>query len=362
MDLQIAVAASMLPASRSLVASIFKEVRHSSEPGPYMLDAVLSRIGFPSGAHDEIRTLALREAREAIDRGVAAGFRAAALGDPEYPPLLACTPDPPPVLWTCGQSDVLQRPAVAVIGSRAASPYALAVSERLAAELAERGVVVSSGLARGVDSAAHRGCLNGGGHTVAVLGSGLDRIYPAEHAQLAANISANGVLVSELSPGAPPLPDHFPLRNRIISGISLAVVVVEASEKSGSLITARWAVEQGRDVMAVPGSVLSGRNRGSHSLLKDGAKVVESADDILEELGWPSPVRPDRDPGKLLSKDPLLAHMEAGEAYELDTLAELTGISGPRLLPRLLELELQGLVTAAGGRFARRELSSHDVD
>jgi DNA processing protein len=191
-----------------------------------------------------------------------------------------------------------------------------------------------------------------------VLGSGVDRIYPPEHEALALTISKNGVLVSELGPGAPPLAEHFPLRNRIISGISLAVVVVEASEKSGSLITARCALEQGRDVMAVPGSVLSGRNRGSHSLLKDGAKVVETADDILEELGWPgSRPAPDVSP-KLLNRDPLLAQvldrMAPGEAYALEELAELTGVKGARLLPRLMELELQGEVASAGGRFHRR--------
>ena len=208
--------------------------------------------------------------------------------DPAYPALLNCIPDPPPVLWTRGDLAVLSLPAVAIVGSRAATPYALDVAARLAGELAARGVAVVSGLARGVDSAAHRGTLEANGPTIAVLGSGLDRVYPAEHRGLADTISRSGVVMSELAPGGLPLAEHFPLRNRIISGLSLAVVVVEASEKSGSLITARCAMEQGRDVMAVPGSVLSGRNRGSHSLLKDGAKVVESADDILEELGWPA--------------------------------------------------------------------------
>jgi DNA processing protein len=211
-------------------------------------------------------------------------------------------------------------------------------------------------LARGVDSAAHRGCLGGGGATAAVLGSGLDRVYPIEHASLAVSISEHGVLLSELAAGAKPLPEHFPLRNRIISGISLAVVVVEACEKSGSLITARCALEQGRDVMAVPGSVLSGRNRGSHALLKDGAKVVESADDILDGLGWTMFGPTASSPRKSLNTDPLLAKMEVGEAYGLEALAELTGTTGPRLLPRLMELELQGLVASSGGRFIRRQL------
>ena len=207
--------------------------------------------------------------------------------DPRYPALLNCVADPPPVLWTRGSTDVLGQPAVAVVGSRAATTYALDVGARLGGELAERGVVVTSGLARGVDSAAHRGvstraaprsrCSDRGSTTSTRPST---RIWPQ-------TIAKNGVVVSELGPARSPLPENFPLRNRIISGISLAVVVVEASEKSGSLITARCAMEQGRDVMAVPGSVLTGRNRGSHSLLKDGAKVVETADDILDELGWP---------------------------------------------------------------------------
>lgn len=358
MDLHTAVAASMLPASRSLVATIFKEVRHRGESGPAALSSILSVLGFPQDAHDEITDLALRQARDALTRGVVAGFHAVAAGGPGYPPLLACIPDPPPVLWTRGDAGVLSRPVVAVVGSRAASSYALAVGERLACELAEQGIVVASGLARGVDSAAHRGCLRAGGATAAILGSGLDRIYPAEHQPLAASICEHGVLVSELGPGVEPLPEHFPLRNRIISGISLGVVVVEASEKSGSLITVRCALEQGRDVMAVPGSVLSGRNRGSHALLKDGAKVVESADDILEGLGWAVSGSPERTPPKSLNKDPLLAYMEPGEAYELDTLAEMSGTTGARLLPRLMELELQGLVEATGGRFSRLDRTS----
>jgi DNA processing protein len=252
-----------------------------------------------------------------------------------------------------GDPGVLAKPTVAIVGSRAATDYARQVARRLGTELAGHGVVVSSGLARGADSAAHAGALDGGGATVAVQGCGPDRVYPAEHAALARAISRQGAIVSELGPGAAPLPEHFPLRNRIISGLSLAVVVVEASEKSGSLITARYATEQGRDVMAVPGSVLSGRNRGSHSLLKDGAKIVETADDILDELGWtPSLATPDA--SFTFDTDPVLARMEEGERYRLDDLIAMTGLPGPRLLTRLTELELQGkVVGGAGGLFGR---------
>ena len=353
MDLEVAIAASMLPGSRSVLGATFKELRLTANDSQ-VLPAMLGRLGFPPEAHEEISALAIEEARGALARGVNAGFHVAAFSDPGYPALLGCIADPPPVLWMRGAAQVLERPVVAVVGSRAASPYALTVAGRLAGELASRGVTVASGLARGVDSAAHRGCLEAAGATVAILGSGLDRVYPPEHAPLAVSICKDGLIASELAPGGAPLPEHFPLRNRIISGISLAVVVVEASEKSGSLITARCALEQGRDVMAVPGSVLSGRNRGSHSLLKDGAKVVESADDILEGLGWAVSGYPAAEPRKPLKEDELLSRMEAGEAYELEALAELAGTTGARLLPRLMEFELQGLVRAAGGRFFRR--------
>lgn len=355
MELRTAVAASMLRAPRARIAAALKSLRETPldcAPEDLMF-ALLSGAGVPPAAQPELVREAFLRADDAMARAPGGGLVPVDGDDPRYPALLGCIPDPPPVLWFRGDAAVLSRPSVAVVGSRAATPYALQVGARLATELAERGVVVVSGLARGVDSAAHRGCLDAGGETVAVLGSGLDCVYPPEHAGLAGRIADRGVVTAELGPGAPPLQEHFPLRNRIISGISLGVVVVEASEKSGSLITARYALEQGRDVMAVPGSVLSGRNRGSHSLLKDGAKVVETADDILEELGWPEG-RPHADPGKILISDPLLAQMAPGEAYQLDELVTMTATTGSKLLRRLMDLELLGLVGSAGGRFTRR--------
>lgn len=351
MDLHRAISVSMLGVSRLKACAVFKELRQCDPD--ITLEALLDALNVPEPEWQALEEAARMRADAALAAGRASGMDAVAWFDPRYPALLNCIADPPPVLWTRGSVAVLGQPSVAVIGSRAATQYALDVGARLAAELTERGVVVASGLARGVDSSAHRGALSAGGTTAAVLGSGLDKVYPPEHDDLAQLIASNGVVVSELGPGASPLAEHFPLRNRIISGISLAVVVVEASEKSGSLITARCATEQGRDVMAVPGSVLSGRNRGSHSLLKDGAKVVETADDILEELGWPA-ARAAVEPAKPLSRDPLLARMEAGEVYRLDELVEATGTAASRLLPRLMELELQGHVVAAGGgRFSR---------
>ena len=297
-------------------------------------------------------------ARDVRRRAEAAGIHALPWNDPRFPTLLGAIPDVPPVLWYRGLLPVLDAPAVAIVGSRAATSVSIDTAARLAHDLAARGVVVVSGLARGVDSAAHRGALSAG-HTIAVLGSGVDYIYPPEHAPLAAQIARAGVVFSEYPPGTAPLPHHFPMRNRLISGLSLAVVVIEASEKSGSLITARCALEQGRDVMAVPGNVLSGRNRGGHALLKDGAKIVETADDIVEELGFdPAPNRPVDDGASSSetsrSADPVLRVMEAGQAYDLDALACGSGLDVRRLLPRLIELELAGLVRRqGGGRFVR---------
>ena len=363
MDLHTAVSISMLPVSRGRAAAVFKNLTREV-PAP-SLDDVLDALRFARDGCAGIKATAQAAADVALAAGAAGDMTPIAWFDDRYPSLLSCIADPPPVLWVRGDVAMTARPAVAIVGSRAATPYALDVAGRLAAELADRGIVVASGLARGVDSAAHRGCLDAGGPTVAVLGSGLDRIYPAEHKPLAETIRRHGAVMSELGPGGPPLAEHFPLRNRIISGISLAVVVVEASENSGSLITARCALEHGRDVMAVPGSVLTGRNRGSHGLLKDGAKVVETADDILEELGWQvgrvagPPAAAPSVPSKSPKADPLLARMEPGEAYRLDELVGATGIGASRLLPRLMELELMGQIApAGGGRFTRTVISS----
>ena len=306
----------------------------------------------------ELATSRLEEAREVRGRSELAGIHALAWTDPSFPSLLSAISDCPPVIWYRGDLKSLDAPMIAIVGSRAASSVAVDTAARLAADLAARDVTVVSGLARGVDSAAHRGALTKG-RTIAVLGSGVDSIYPPEHKPLAAQIAETGLVVSEHPPSSAPLPHHFPLRNRLISGLSLAVVVIEASEKSGSLITAACALEQGREVMAVPGNVLSGRNRGGHALLKDGAKIVETADDIVEGLGCePTADRsvcPDVSSSPApCSADPVLRAMIVGEPYDLDDLASRSGLDARRLLPRLIELELAGLVRRQGaGRFVR---------
>ena len=361
------VALSLLPVS--WWRSVGERLRAGDTPG-HIFDRLLAERcpGKPD------KPAALRsQAAAAIARAVERDITPIPWSDSAYPPALSAIIDPPPVLWLRGQVAALEAPAVAIVGSRAATPYGLAVGERLAADLAARGVVIVSGLARGVDSAAHRGALAAAGCTVAVLGSGADVVYPREHGALAREIEHHGAILSELVPGTPPQKHFFPQRNRVISGLSRAVVVIEAGDKSGSLITARCALEQGRDVLAVPGNVLTGRNRGAHGLLRDGAKIVESADDILEELG--TGVGPGQGVGSLFPQersgkrlltpfaptpveDPILACFTAGESSDLDAIAERTGLSTARLLPRLFELELQGRVRrAGGGRFVRVDRS-----
>jgi DNA processing protein len=301
----------------------------------------------------ELAAPLLDRARAERLRAAEAGINVLAWNDPSMPmPLMAIT-DAPPVLWYRGTLECLNQPVVAIVGSRAASSVALETARRLATDLASRGITVASGLARGVDSAAHRGALETG-KTIAVLGSGVDRIYPHEHVELADRIAQSGFVASEYPPGTPPLAFHFPMRNRLISGLSRAVVVIEASDKSGSLITAGCAAEQGRDVMAVPGNVLSGRNKGGHALLRDGAKIVESADDIVAELGLAPAAQKDATTeasgnGSTSSEDPVLRRMDRACAYDLDALAAACGLDAPRLLPHLADLELRGLVRRVGG-------------
>jgi DNA processing protein len=342
------VALSLLPSTTWLHTA--ERLRGGDPPAAVLGDLFDHRLRDRPERLDEIRA----RAQCALARAERSALAPVCWDAASYPLALRTIVDPPPVLWVRGSLAALNASSVAIVGARAASSYGLSVAERLASDLAAAGLVVVSGMARGVDSAAHRGALSAGGVTVAVLGSGADVIYPPEHAALSRDIAASGAVVSELVPGTPPLAPFFPLRNRIISGLSRAVVVIEASEKSGSLITARLALEQGREVLAVPGNVLSGRNRGAHALLRDGAKIVESADDILEELGLPilGPQAP-AGPGAP-REDPVLACLTPGEPSDLDAIAERTGLAPTRLLPRLLELELQGtIVRVGGGRFVR---------
>jgi DNA processing protein len=362
MDVLTAAALTLLPVARVRIADALRAASRSPDPTAADLDRLLADLG-PSPPAGRSVTELRSQASNALKRAAAVGATALPWGDPRYPTTLSAIADPPALVWVLGDLALLSRPAVAIVGSRAATSYALEVADRLAADLAARGVVVVSGLARGVDSAAHRGTQADGGRTIAVLGSGVDVVYPPENGPLAARIAASGAIVSELPPGRRPRPWHFPLRNRIISGLSLAVVVVEASDRSGSLTTARAALDQGREVFVVPGNVLSGRNRGSHQLIRDGAKIVEGADDILTEIRWPAAPEADAtvkrnkvsaDNNLRRTNDPVLRAMAPGEVYDFDALVDLSGLDGPKLLPRLMELELAGRISRfAGGRFGR---------
>ena len=268
-------------------------------------------------------------------------------GSPAYPPLLAQLHDPPARLYLRGDAALLTRPTVAVVGARSCSPYGAQVARSLASELAGAGLVVVSGLARGIDAEAHRGALAAGGRTVAVLGCGIDRDYPAAHAGLAQRIEADGLLVSEYPPGTEPAPWRFPARNRIIAGLSLATVVVEARERSGALITADFALELGREVFAVPGEITAALSAGTNDLIRQGAAPLLSAEDVLSALGRERPRELDR---KALSEAArtvlaLLADRAAGA----DEVTEASALASGDVAAALVELELAGLVGQADG-------------
>ena len=271
-------------------------------------------------------------------------------GRPGYPALLRELHDPPPRLYLRGApADLLDLPAVAIVGARSCSPYGAQVAGERARELGAVGVVVVSGLARGVDGEAHRGALAAGGLTVAVLGCGIDRDYPRAHAQLAGRIAESGAVVSEYPPGVEPSPWRFPARNRIVAGLARATVVVEARERSGALITADFALELGREVFAVPGEITSALSAGTNDLIRQGATPLLAADDVLEALGLERP--PPRVPDTLSAGARMLLEPLSETARTLDELGRLTGLESGALAAALTELELAGLVASADGVF-----------
>ena len=271
----------------------------------------------------------------------------------EYPKVLLEIPDPPPYLYVKGNPAGIE-PAIAIVGSRRASTYGLMTTSRLAGELAEHCVTVVSGMARGVDSAAHRGALNGGGNSIGILGCGIDVVYPPENGRLFDEMSAQGALFSEFPMGTLPLAENFPRRNRIISGISRGVLVVEAMESSGSLITAQYALEQGREVFAVPGNINCCSSRGTNRLIKQGAKLVESVEDILEEL----PCRQTRigigvsaAPGfSLTPQEAAIYTLLAGTPLHIDDIIVKSGLTVGEVSAILLRLELKGAIMQLPGK------------
>lgn len=290
---------------------------------------------------------ARQAARDEWDRARRAGVGIVTLADAAYPDALRLIADPPLVLYVQGDLSALaSRPGVAVVGSRDATSRGRSLAFALARDLARAGCVIVSGLARGIDTAAHEGALAGAGPTLAVQGRGLDAVYPAENAGLARRIVAEGgALVSEFALGVGPRPHHFPRRNRILAGLVRAVLVVEAAERSGALVTARLALEGGRDVLAVPGHPFDARARGANALIRDGAGLVQDAQDVLDALGLVAPTRPTPTP----TADGLLAALPPGQGVSIEELAESSGVAIPALLARLTELELGGRVTRLPG-------------
>jgi DNA processing protein len=314
--------------------------------------AALSERGAPRAMLEAATRIAEAEARTVVDTIESVGWRWIVPTDDEYPQLLNASSDPPLGLFVRGRLDDLQ--TVAIVGSRRATPYGRQVAHLLGEELAQAGVIVVSGMARGVDGAAHRGALDAGGQTWAVWGAGPDRVYPPEHGKLADDIAESGALITEYPPGTPPRRHHFPERNRILAGLVRAVVVVEAAARSGALITARQAIEEGRDVLAVPGNIFSELSVGPNTLLRVGARPLLTPRDLFDAIGC--------EPGeekRTVREHGLLKSLGAGEALTVDEIAARAGVAVAEALGDLLALELAGEVErGADGCYSRLHPSS----
>jgi DNA processing protein len=324
----------------------------------------LTALGVEKDAARELLSPATRErARKELGRLDRAGFGVLTREDEGYPERLREIYDPPAVLYYAGRVQLLEGPGVSIVGAREPTPYGRAVAEKLASDLAERGLVVISGLACGIDATVHWGALRTGS-TAAVLGSGLNVVYPRENRKLWEKIAGQGVVVTEYPLGSRPLRHHFPLRNRIISGLALAVVVVEATRKSGSLITARMALEQNREVLAVPGNITSELSRGANWLIKSGARLVEGWEDVIEELPAPwseelrgkMPERPTPPPALTAAEKNLLNLLRPDELRHVDELVDGTRLSVSEVLVHLLSLELKGCVSPRPGQYYQRKM------
>lgn len=271
------------------------------------------------------------------------------LADPDYPALLLNIPDPPPFFYLKGKRELLNRPMLAVVGSRNATPQGIANTESFAEAVSRAGLCIASGMALGVDAAAHRGGLRGVAASIAVVGTGLDIVYPASHRKLAHELAEKGALISEFPLGTPAIGSNFPRRNRIISGMSRGCLVVEAALQSGSLITARQALEQGREVFAIPGSIHSPLSKGCHALIKQGAKLVESSDDILDELGYQPIRRVVREMETPGDEESMLMKHLGHDVISIDTLCIRSGLTVETVSAMLLTFELDGRVASLPG-------------
>jgi len=346
-------------------------LRLASVPGigPKRFGGLISKFGTPqkvfSASSDELSSVPGMDkrvvssilqggdrgwVREEISRMEAKGIDLLTISDTLYPNRLRQIYDPPPLLYLRGELTKGDNLALAIVGSRLATIYGRLVTERLALQLAKRGITIVSGLARGIDSSAHRGALKAGGRTIAVLGCGVDVIYPPENEGLMNQITTSGAVISEFPLGSPPEAGNFPQRNRLISGLSLGVIVVEAGQRSGALITAQCALDQGREVFAIPGNINARTSKGTNQLIKEGAKLVDGVDDILEELGMASSPSDDSPPPKLEGDEATLFELLSSEPIHVDRIIRQTGYSSPQVLSLLLSLELKGLVRQLSGK------------
>lgn len=323
-----------------------ERVLHASAAELSAVRGVSAAVAASIGSHD-YREFAERECREVERKRV----RVVDCLSPDYPQALLEIPDPPPFLYVRGELGSID-PAVAMVGARHASSYGILTTDRLARDLAGHGVTVVSGMARGVDTAAHRGALAAGGRTIGVLGCGVDVAYPAENRKLFAEMAEKGALCSEFPMGTIPLAENFPRRNRIISGICQGVLVVEAAENSGSLITARCALDQGRDVFAVPGNVNFKTSRGTNRLIKEGAKLVEGVEDILEELPRRGPTGqvPPPPSVSLTPGEALVSTLLADGPLHIDDITVRSGLPTGEVAAILLRMELKGAVVQLPGK------------
>jgi DNA processing protein len=321
------------------------------------MEELIEVPGLDKDAIDGLRNFSeWGQAESEMRRARENGVRLVSFIDPVYPSRLRAIADPPPLLYVKGEILAVDERAVAIVGSRSASEYGLKVARSMGRGLASLGFTVISGMARGIDGTAHQAALDAGGRTIAVLGCGVDRVYPPEYAGLSQRISRQGAVISEFPLGTRPVAFNFPARNRLISGLSLGVVVVEATEKSGSLITAALALEQNRDVFAVPGEVGSSRSRGTHRLIRQGAKLVESAEDIIEEVAPQLASLEDAKPAQRAlpqqSSDDTrrIFDLLRERILHIDDVIETSGLSSAQVSQILLELELQGFLRQLPGK------------
>ena len=323
------------------------------------------QLFYVPGIHEKLAEVILKPVDEELVHGQLRlmekfEVKLVTIWDAAYPKLLKDLYDPPIALFCRGDVELFNTPSIGMVGTRTPTAYGREVARELSSGLAREGYTLVSGAAKGIDTQVHTACLQQGGKTIAVLGNGIDRCYPAENKELYGAIGSQGLLVSEFLMGSKPDAPNFPRRNRIISGLSAGIVVIEAAEKSGSLITAYYALDQNREVFAVPGSIKSRQSRGTHRLIKQGAKLVETIDDVLEELG--EKFRLGRSTGQqelVISADPkelvVLEQLREDQAIQIDELAELTGQATFTLLGTLLPLEMKGLVQQLPGKYFKRK-------